>query len=44
MHFHRDRGHGHGRPSDITPRSVYDGRHDLLRLIGSDAANATLAA
>ncbi|MBP6777546.1 MAG: protein-methionine-sulfoxide reductase catalytic subunit MsrP [Piscinibacter sp.] len=44
MHFHRDRGHGHGRPSDITPRSVYDGRRDLLRLIGSGAAGAALAA
>ena len=43
MHFHPDRGHDHRLPSEITPRSVFEGRRDLLRLIGSGVAGTALA-
>ena len=34
----------HAIPSEITSRSVYEGRRDLLRLIGTGVAGAALAA
>jgi methionine sulfoxide reductase catalytic subunit len=43
MYFHRDRGHDHEPPSEITPRSVYESRRDLLKLIAGGAAGAVLA-
>ena len=43
MHFHADRGHDHRLPSEITPQAVFEGRRELLRLIGSGVAGAALA-
>ena len=44
MHFHKDRGFVHPRSSDITARTAYDGRRDMLKLLATGAAGATLAA
>ena len=43
MHFHRDRGHDHRLPSEITPRAVYASRREMLKLIAGGAAGAALA-
>jgi sulfoxide reductase catalytic subunit YedY len=44
MHFHPDRGFCHPHSADITPRNVYEQRRELLRLMGTGAAGAALAA
>ncbi|MGR4867752.1 protein-methionine-sulfoxide reductase catalytic subunit MsrP [Variovorax sp. LARHSF232] len=38
-----DKGFVHLRSSEITPRSVYEGRRDLLKLLAGGAAGAALA-
>ena len=38
-----DKGFVHPRSSEITPRSVYEGRRDLLKLLAGGAAGAALA-
>ena len=43
MHFHKDRAFAHRNSSDITPQAVYEGRRDLLKLLATGAAGATLA-
>ena len=43
MHFHRDRGFFHPHSGEITPREVYEGRRELLRLVATGAAGAALA-
>ena len=43
MHFLRDPGFIHARASEITPRSAYEGRRALLKLLGSGVAGAALA-
>jgi methionine sulfoxide reductase catalytic subunit len=43
MHFIKDRGFVHPQASDITPQGVYEGRRDLLKLLATGAAGATLA-
>ncbi len=43
MHFHKDRAFAHRHSSDITPQAVYEGRRDLLKLLATGAAGATLA-
>ena len=37
-------GFNHGIPSEITPRAAFEGRRDLLKLWGTGAAGAALAA
>ena len=44
MLFLKDRGFVHRPTSEITPRSVYAGRRDLLKLLAAGAAGTTLAA
>ena len=44
MHFLKDRGFVHSNASDITPRHAYDGRRDMLKLLATGAAGATMAA
>jgi methionine sulfoxide reductase catalytic subunit len=44
MHFLKDRGFVHRNTSDITPQGVYESRRDLLKLLATGAAGATLAA
>jgi sulfoxide reductase catalytic subunit YedY len=44
MHFIKDRGFVHPQSSDITPRAVYHGRRELLKLLAGGAAGTTLAA
>ncbi|HJW12826.1 MAG TPA: protein-methionine-sulfoxide reductase catalytic subunit MsrP [Albitalea sp.] len=44
MHFRLDRGFDHRVPSEITPRRVYEGRRDLLKLIAAGSAGAALSA
>jgi sulfoxide reductase catalytic subunit YedY len=39
----RDNGFIHPRSSEITPRSVYEGRREILRLLAGGVAGATLA-
>ncbi len=39
----RDKGFVHSRSSEITPRSVYEGRRDLLKLLAGGAAGAAMA-
>ena len=39
----RDDGFIHPVPSDITPRAVYEGRRDMLRLLATGAAGTALA-
>jgi sulfoxide reductase catalytic subunit YedY len=43
MHLFRDHGFNHGSPSEITPRAVYEGRRDWLRLLGSGIAGTAIA-
>ena len=43
MHLFRDNGFDHRRSSEITPREMYEGRRDWLRLLGSGVAGAALA-
>ena len=43
MHFHPDRGFMHRHAADLTPRSIYEQRRALLRLIGGGAAGMALA-
>ncbi|MDN4588937.1 protein-methionine-sulfoxide reductase catalytic subunit MsrP [Xenophilus aerolatus] len=38
-----DSGFNHPHPSEITPRAVYEGRRDMLRLLAGGAAGAALA-
>lgn len=42
--FQRSNGFMHPVPSEITPRSVYEGRRALLRALAAGAAGSTLAA
>ena len=44
MLFLPDRGLSHPHGTDITPRSVYERRRELLRLMGTGAAGVALAA
>ncbi len=44
MHFLKDRGFVHPDPSAMTPRQVYEGRRDLLKLLATGAAGTSLAA
>ena len=44
MLFLKDRGFVHRPVSEITPRSVYAGRRDLLKLLATGAAGTALAA
>ena len=39
----RDNGFNHPIPSEITPRAIYEGRRDMLRLLGTAAAGTALA-
>jgi methionine sulfoxide reductase catalytic subunit len=43
MYFLKDRGFVHPHAADITPQGVYEGRRDLLKLLATGAAGATLA-
>ena len=43
MNFHSDRGFDHPVSSEITPRAIYEGRRDMLRLLGTAAAGTALA-
>jgi methionine sulfoxide reductase catalytic subunit len=43
MPLTRDHGFNHRHPSEITPRAAYEGRRDLLKLLGTGAAGAALA-
>ncbi|RZJ52206.1 MAG: protein-methionine-sulfoxide reductase catalytic subunit MsrP, partial [Acidovorax sp.] len=40
----RDKGFNHPHSSEITPRSVYEDRRQMLRLMAGGAAGAALAA
>ena len=44
MHFLKDRGFVHPNASEITPAAAYDGRREMLKLLATGAAGATLAA
>ena len=44
MHFLKDRGFVHTNASEITPAAAYEGRRDMLKLLATGAAGATLAA
>jgi len=44
MHFLTDRGFNHPNASEITPRRAYDSRRDVLKLLATGAAGATMAA
>ena len=44
MHFLKDRGFIHASASEITPRRAYDRRRDMLKLLATGAAGATMAA
>jgi sulfoxide reductase catalytic subunit YedY len=43
MHLFRDHGLVHPHSSEITPRAVYEGRRDWLRLLGGGIAGTALA-
>ncbi len=43
MHYHKDRGYGHRVASEITPRTIHDGRRALLRTLAAGSAGAALA-
>ncbi len=43
MHFLKNRGFVHADSSEITPRASYEGRRDLLKLIGTGVAGSALA-
>jgi len=40
MHYRKDRGFDHGVASEITPRGVYEGRRDLLKLLAAGGGMA----
>ena len=44
MHFLKDRGFAHAHASEITPAAMYERRRDMLKLLATGAAGATLAA
>ncbi|MEO8807194.1 MAG: protein-methionine-sulfoxide reductase catalytic subunit MsrP [Burkholderiaceae bacterium] len=44
MHFLKDRGFVHAHSSEITPAAAYARRRDMLKLLATGAAGATLAA
>jgi len=44
MHFLKDRGFVHPHASEITPAAAYEGRRDVLKLMATGVAGATLAA
>jgi len=39
----RDKGFNHPLPSEITPRAIYEGRRDMLKLLAGGAAGSVLA-
>jgi methionine sulfoxide reductase catalytic subunit len=43
MHFLKDRGFVHRHASEITPRTVYEGRRELLRGLAAGAAGLALS-
>ena len=43
MHYLKARGFVHAQSSEITPRAAYEGRRDLLKLIGTGVAGSALA-
>ncbi len=43
MHFLRDQGFVHPQASEITTRNAYQGRRDLLKLLGTGVAGVALA-
>ena len=43
MYLLKDRGFVHAQAADITPQSVYTGRRDLLKHLGTGVAGAALA-
>lgn len=43
MHFHPDRGFQHPHSSDITPRTIYDQRRELLKAMALGSAGLALA-
>ena len=43
MHFLKDRGFVHTNSSEITPAAAYEGRRNMLKLLATGAAGATLA-
>ena len=43
MYLLKDRGFVHAHAADITPQSVYNGRRDLLKHLGTGVAGAALA-
>ena len=43
MYLLKDRGFDHAQAGDITPQSVYTGRRDLLKHLGTGVAGAALA-
>jgi methionine sulfoxide reductase catalytic subunit len=43
MHLFRDHGFNHQSASEITPRAVYAGRRDWLRLLGGGIAGTAMA-
>ena len=43
MHFLKDRGFVHTNSSEITSAAAYEGRRDMLKLLATGAAGATLA-
>jgi methionine sulfoxide reductase catalytic subunit len=43
MHYLKDRGFAHRDASDITPRTVYEGRRELLQRLAAGAAGIALA-
>ncbi len=44
MHFLKDRGFTHAHASEITPAAMYERRRDMLKLLATGSAGATLAA
>ncbi len=43
MHFLRDHGFNHRHSAEITRRDAYEGRRDMLKLLGTGVAGAALA-
>src|SRR5689334_820900 len=43
MHYRPNRGFDHAVPSEITPRSVYERRRELLKLMALGSAGAALS-
>ncbi len=44
MHFLKNRGFAHAHASEITPAAMYERRREMLKLLATGAAGATLAA